>query len=69
MGQQPLQQMVPQQQGVKALYCLQQMVAQLQQQKQWKSPQAEARLPLVPSRTRPRAAAVSSFFMVCELLS
>jgi len=39
-GQQPSQQIVPVQQGVKALYCLQQMVQQ--QSQQWWKPQAQA---------------------------
>jgi hypothetical protein len=56
--------MVPKQQGVKALYCLQQMVAQqLQQQHEWNRPKADTRLLVAPSRTRPMAAAVSSLFM------
>jgi len=64
IGQQPLQQMVPKQVGVKALYCLQQMVAQQSwQQHPWKKHQAEARGAAKLARPRVRAASVSSFFM------
>jgi hypothetical protein len=64
IGQQPLQQMVPKQAGVKALYCLQQMVAQQSwQQHPWKRHQAEARGAAKLTRPSVRAASVSSFFM------
>jgi hypothetical protein len=70
MGQQPLQQRVPQQQGVKALYCLQQMFAQQSQQRwqQWKKQPATARGAVRATSTRPRAAGVSNFFMVSFFL-
>jgi hypothetical protein len=65
MGQQPLQQMLPQQQGEKALYGLQQMVSQQQQpQQRWKKQPAMARGAVRAISTRPRAAGVSNFFMV-----
>jgi hypothetical protein len=66
IGQQPLQQMVPKQAGVKALYCLQQMVAQQSWQQWWKQLQqkpAEARGVARLAMPTARAARVSSFFM------
>jgi hypothetical protein len=60
--------MVPKQHGVKALYCLQQMVAQQSLQQQWWNKQpARAAGAVKATSTRPRAA-VSNFFMVSFFL-
>jgi hypothetical protein len=63
-GQQPVQQKLPQQHGLKALYGLQQMVQQHFSQQQWSKNQAEAWLAPRVSTPRLTRAAASSLFMV-----
>jgi hypothetical protein len=69
MGQQPVQQMSPQQTGVKALYWRQQMTLVHLPQQQWWNSQAEAgavAAPRTATLNRPKA---SSFFMVGAIFS
>jgi hypothetical protein len=65
MGQQPTQQMLPKQTGVKALYCRQQIVLQHLEQPPQQRNHAEADAVSIASAARLNTPTASSFFMVC----